>query len=130
MAFELIDHGEYPGLGASNIGDKMVVAITTGERGVVPVVAATTEPLGITIATGLRGEAVTVITHGNVAKAIAAASIGAGANVGILGATRSLGLAVGASGVANWRVGKSVTAAAAGEAFGVYVAPAQLSGLI
>ncbi len=107
MAFELIDHGEYPGLCASNIGDKMVVAITTGERGVVPVIAATTEPLGITIATGLRTEGVAVVTHGNVAKA----------------------LAVGASGTANWRVGKSVTAAAAGEVFSVYVTPAQMSGL-
>ena len=130
MAFEIIDTNEFPGIAASNCGDKMVVTLTTGgERAVCPVIAATTEPHGITIATALRTEGVTVIGQGNYAKAIAAASLGVGANVGILGATRSLGLVSTASGTANWRVGKSVTAAAAGEVFTLYVNPSQLGGL-
>lgn len=130
MAFELINTNQFPGLAASVIQDKQVVTLTTGERGVCPAAAATTEPHGITVASALLGEAVTVYAQGNYCKAIAAASMGAGANVGVIGATRSLGLSAGASGVANWRVGKTVTAAAAGEVVTIYVNPMQLSGLI
>lgn len=130
MAFEIINTNQYPGLAASVIQDKQVCTLTTGERGVCPAVAATTEPHGITVASALLGEGVTVFGQGNYCKAIAAASMGAGANVGVVGATRSLGLVTGASGVANWRVGRTVTAAAAGEVVTIYVNPSQLSGLI
>lgn len=131
MAFEIINTNEYPGLAASAIQDRMVVKLAAGERAVSPCTAATDEPHGITGgASAAIGEGAAVFGQGNYCKAIAAASLGAGANVGVVGATRSLGLAAGASGVANWRVGKSVTAAAAGEVFTFYVNPSQLSGLI
>lgn len=130
MAFEIINTNEYPGLCASALQDRQVTQIVAGERAVGPCTAGTQEPHGITVASAAIGEGVTSFGQGNYCKAIAAASLGAGANVGVVGATRSLGLVSGASGVANWRVGKSVTAAAAGEVFTFYVNPSQLSGLI
>jgi hypothetical protein len=128
MAFEIINTNQYPGLAASVIQDRQVVTMTTSERGVCPVAAATVEPHGITIASALLGEAVTVMGQGNYAKAVAAASLGFGTLVGVTGATRSLGLAAGASGSVVWAVGRSCTAAAAGEVFTFYVNPRQLSG--
>ncbi|MCA1655151.1 MAG: hypothetical protein LC635_01490 [Pseudonocardiaceae bacterium] len=131
MAFEIINQDQYPGIAASAIQDRQVVAITTGERWVVPIATSGTEPHGIEGrgASAAQGEGVTIMGAGNYCKAIAAASLGAGANVGVVGATRSLGLAAAASGVAGWRVGRSVTPAAAGEVFTFYVSPRQLGGL-
>lgn len=128
MAFELITTNQFPGLAASVIQDKHVVTLTTSERGVCPVAGLTVEPHGITVASALLGEAVTVYGQGNYCKAVANASLGAGALVGVTGATRALGLAAGASGSVVWSVGRSVTAAAAGETFTFYVNPRQISG--
>lgn len=131
MAFQIIKH-PYPGLAASAIQDRQVVMITTSERGVIPCSGATAQlPHGIEArgASALQGEGVTIAGHGEYAKAVAAASLGAGADIAVVGATRSLGLAAGASGSARYSVGQSVTAAAAGEVFTLYVNPRQLSGL-
>jgi hypothetical protein len=132
MAFQLIDD-PFPGIAASVIQDRQVVALDTGatERSMVPMSGGTSMPFGIEVrgATALQGEGVAIADRGNYAKAIAAASLGAGADIAVVGATRSLGLAAGASGLAKWTVGQSVTAAAAGEVFTLYVNPRQLSGL-
>ncbi len=129
MAFELIKD-PFPGLAASAIQDRQVVMLTTSERGDIPA-GASVVPHGIESrgASAAQGEGVTIADRGNYAKAIAAASLGAGADIAVVGATRSLGLAAGASGVIKWAVGQSVTAAAAGEVFTLYVNPRQLSGL-
>lgn len=129
MAFEINRTG-FPGIAASAIQDRQVVTLTTSERGVIPC-SGSAMPHGIEQrgASALQGEGVTIGDRGNYCKAIAAASLGAGADVGVVGATRSLGLAAGASGVAKFAVGQSVTPAGAGEAFTFYVNPRQLSGL-
>lgn len=132
MAFEILDD-PFPGLAASAIQDRQVVSLNTGavERSVVPMSGGTSMPFGIEArgASALQGEGVTIADRGNYAKAVAAASLGAGADIAVVGATRSLGLAAAASGLAKWTIGQSVTAAAAGEVFTLYVNPRQLSGL-
>lgn len=129
MAFELILTNQYPGIAASVIQDRHVVGLTTtAERAVVPLAAGTVEPHGITGASALLGEAVTIYGQGNYCKAVANASLGFGQYVGVSGATKSLGIVAGASGTVVWAVGRSVTAAAAGEVFTFYVNPTKLSG--
>lgn len=130
-SFELHRNG-FPGKAASAMAALQVVSQDTGDtqRSVLAVATFNVEPLGITLATAANaGDAVTVFDRGNVVKTLAAASLGAGADVGVVGATTSLGLcAAGASGVLKWSVGKSMTAAAAGEVFSFYVNPRQVSG--
>jgi hypothetical protein len=75
------------------------------------------------------GEAVTVYGDGDVVEAIAGASLGAGADIGIASTNGALGPVAGASGTARYRVGRSLESAAAGERFSVLVKPGQLSGL-
>ncbi len=130
MAFEILKH-PFPGIAASAIQDRQVVALTTSERGVIPMSGGTSIAFGIECrgASAAQGEGVTIADRGEYAKAVAAASLGAGQDIAVVGATRSLGLAAGASGLARWSVGQSVTAAAAGEVFTLYVNPRQLSGL-
>ncbi len=133
MAFEILV-APFPGIAASHVQDRQVVVLTTGatERGVMPCSGATNQlPHGIECrgASALQGEGVTIAAAGEYAKAIAAASLGAGAEIAVVGATRSLGLGAGASGGARYSVGQSVTPAAAGEVFTLYVNPRQLSGL-
>lgn len=132
MAFEILTN-PFPGIAASAIQDRQVVSLNTGavERSVIPMSGGTSAAFGIECrgASALQGEGVTIAARGEYAKAVAAASLGAGADIAVVGATRSLGLAAGASGLAKWTVGQSVTAAAAGEVFTLYVNPRQLSGL-
>jgi hypothetical protein len=130
-AFELHRQGAIPCKAASPIAAGVAVQIDVADtqRQVLPIASANIEPFGITVATALTGQGVSVWDRGNVVKALAAASLGAGANVGVVGATNSLGLiAAGASGSVVWAVGKSMTAAAAGEVFSFYINPRQLSG--
>lgn len=126
MAFEL-HRGAFPGLAASAIDAHQAVRLVDAERGVAPANAGNQEPFGVALATAAQGEAVTAHDVGNVVKAVAGASLGAGANVGVTGATASLSPIAGASGVIRFSVGKSVTAAATGEVFSLYVNPQQLS---
>lgn len=74
-------------------------------------------------------EMVTLYEEGNYVKAIAAASLGAHTDVGIASTNGALGPVVRASGVAGFRVGKSMTPAAAGEVFTCYVKPKVLGGV-
>lgn len=130
-AFELHRSG-FPALAASAINLGAVVSQDVGDtqRQVLPVSTVNVEPLGVALATAVNpGDALTVLDRGSVVKVTAAASLGAGAYVGVVGATLSLGLVAGASGVVKWAVGKSMTAAAAGEVFSFYINPIQLGGL-
>lgn len=117
---------------ASDAAAKIFVALDTVLKDqVVPITLVTTEPLGGTDqASSLRGDAVTVYEEGNVVKALCAASLGAGADVGIASTNGALGPVSGASGVSRYRVGKSREAAAPGSTFSVQVNPKQLSNLI
>lgn len=130
-AFELHRSG-FPALAASALSAGQLVSHDTGDtqRQVVPIATVNVEPLGVALASAANpGDAVTVMDRGSVVKVLAAASLGAGADVGNVGATTSLGLVAGASGVVKWAAGKSMTAAAAGEVFSFYVNPRQLGGL-
>lgn len=123
-AFELHRDG-FPAKAATTINAGQAVAVSAGnvQRTVQPLAANTAEPLGVALATALTGESVTVLESRNVIKVAAAASLGAGADVGVVGATTSLGISA-ASGL--WRVGVAVTpVAAAGEIFSLYISPRQ-----
>jgi hypothetical protein len=129
-AFELHRSG-FPAKAASALSVNQVVSVDVGDtqRQVLPVSTANVEPLGVALASAaLPGQNVTVLDRGNVVKVLAAASLGAGADVGVVGATTSLGRPASASGAVVWVVGKSMTAAAAGEVFSFYVHPRQISG--
>lgn len=122
MAFELHRHA-FPGIAATHVAARQVVKLAPGaiERGVMPAAAAD-EPIGVALTTATAGNAVTVHEQQSVAKVVAAASLGAAANVGVVGATTSLGPV--ASG--SMRTGQSVAAAQPGEVFSLYVNPRQL----
>jgi hypothetical protein len=130
MAFEII-RDSFPGLAASAVQDRQVVGRASGtDRGVVPLATCNIAPFGITEAASRgQGDGVTVYEKSSYCKAVAAASIGRNAELGVVGATRSLGPVAGASGSVVWSAGQTVTAAAAGEVVTFYVNPRQLSGL-
>lgn len=88
-------------------------------------------PIGIALATAASiGHALTVLDEGNTVVVTAAASVGPGAEIGVVGATTSLGLVAGASGSVVHSVGQSTSGGAAGEDISVFVNPRQLSGLV
>jgi hypothetical protein len=108
-----------------------VKLVTDANRSVVLAASNNDEIQGfIGDATALRAEAVTVFGEDAVITAVAAASVGAGANVGVASTNGALGPVVGASGISRFRAGKSIESAAAGEQFSVQVKVSQLSNLI
>jgi len=131
MAFELHHDNAFPGLAASAIQDRQVVYLIPGssERAVAPCTVASARPHGVALASAIVGQAVTVHDRGNYVKCVAAASLGNGGEVGVVGATKSLGPLTAASGSVSCSAGQAVTAAAAGEVFTLYVNPRQLGGL-
>jgi hypothetical protein len=129
-AFELHRDG-YPAKAASAINANQVVTSDVGDtqRQVLPVSSHNLEPLGIALASAPNpGDAVTVMERRNVVKVTAGASLGAGTDIGVGSTNGTLAPIVGTQGLTRWRVGKSQTAAAAGEVFSLYVDPRQLSG--
>src|SRR5438552_18375447 len=134
MAFELHRDPGLPGIAASAMAVNTVVSwdVADVQRQVLAVATGNVEPIGVTRnVASAAGAAVTVYDENHIVRAVAGASLGAGANVGVLGATTSLGIvAAGASGVIAWRLGRSLTAAAAGETFSLSIKPRQLSGLL
>ncbi|HEU4656315.1 MAG TPA: hypothetical protein VFR97_02265 [Capillimicrobium sp.] len=114
---------------ATAIAARTVVALTTTQDQVAPVATRNVEPLGITgdadVEAGRR-----VVTYGddNIVKAVAGASFGFGANIGVASTNGALGPVAGASGSVVWRVGTSREPAAPGEVFSLYVSKRQLSG--
>lgn len=130
---------------ASVTPPRTVVRLDTTTGQVVPLTNASQRPYGITQATGASpGLSVAVFESPGVAKAIAAASLGFGAevslaSVGVASAAQSNSLAtttllgpasVGASGSAEWAIGVALTPALAGEVFSVKLEPRQVSGLV
>lgn len=130
---------------ASAIPPRTVVALDTVNNQVIQVTNASQRPYGITQATGATvGVGLAVHEAPGVAKAIAAASLGFGAevsvaSVGVASAAQSNSLAtttllgpasVGASGKAEWAVGVALSPALAGEVFSVKLEPRQVSGLV
>jgi len=92
--------------------------------------------------TAASGVAAAVYDDGNVVKAIAAASLGAGAEVAVasigvassaqrnaIATTTLFGPVAGASGVALWSAGVALDNAAAGEVFSLFIRPRQTGGL-
>lgn len=134
MAFRRVND-VMPCIAASAINYGQAVALDVGDvqRQVLPLGTNTLEAFGLALATAVNpGDPVSVhgFLSGNVEKVVAGASLGHGADIGIGSTNGALAPIVGASGVAKWRVGKSMTAAAVGETFSLYVAPRQLSGLV
>ena len=133
MAIELHRSG-FPGIALATIMPRTPVRLApTGsqDRAVVPVVNTTEPVLGFSGDQVTRpGEALAVYDDGNVVKAVAAASVGIGAEVGIASSNGAMAPVAGASGVARHSSGQSVTAAAAGEVFSIYVRTRQLSGAV
>jgi hypothetical protein len=124
---------------------RTVVALDTVNGQVIPLTNASQRPYGITQASGASpGLSVAVFEAPGVAKAIAAASLGHGAEVslasiGVASAAQSNSLATttllgpksaAASGTTQWSVGVALTPALAGEIFSVKLEPRQVSGLV
>lgn len=140
MAWERIIPGlqEPVAAGSAIAPGKVVRAAGTTLFHVLEVATCNQEPFGVhrsfgaTVgASGLNArEQCPVQLEGNFIKMIAGASMGANADVGVASTSGQLGPIVGASGAVVWRAGKSMTPAAAGEFFTLYVKPRQLSGLV
>lgn len=114
----------------------MPIASSVDET-VVPANSVTQDVVGLTRATvGTYGVPAAIVV-GGIAKAVAAASLGAGARVGIAstngalgpvtpsGLSTALGSALGAAG-ARFQVGRALHAAAAGAFFSVLLDPAEI----
>lgn len=126
---------------ASNTPPWQPVRLDTVDNQFVAVANASQRPFGMTgDATSVQGQAAAIYEEGNYVKAVAAASLGFGAEVGIASigiasyafgsaTTAMLGPAAGASGVTRWAVGIAAEAASGGEVFSVFVKPRQISGL-
>lgn len=129
------DHGPaYPFVAASQLKFGVAVkADTTVAEQVLPAASTNDEIVGITIATVPTYGAPVAIVRSGVAKAIAAASTGHMARVGVASTDGSFGpisaSAAGASGVAialRYSMGWALKAAAAGEVFPVLLDPRQI----
>lgn len=140
------DRFSFPKRVASAIPPKSVVTLDPGKNDqVVLLTNASQRPYGVIQATGASpGAAVAVFESPSYAKVIAAASLGAGAEVSLaslgvasgaqfnaLATTTLLGPAsVGASGQVEWAVGVAQINAAPGDIFTVKLEPRQVSGLV
>lgn len=131
MAFALDNGVILPCFAATHLGAQVPVRLIEGAtaRIVAPVASLNQETIGFTQTAASSGFAVEVQAHGNVVKAVAAASLGAGGDVALGSPNGALGPVVGASGVVKYKSGVSLSAAAAGETFSVFVNPRQLSGI-
>lgn len=139
MAFFLTNPDEQlPIPAASTIPPRTFVKLAgSSALAVLPVGSVNDRPFGNTQeATAARGEAAAIFLESNIVKCIAAASVGAGAEVMVasigvasgaqrnaIATTTLLGPLVIASGTLKWAVGISMTPAAAGEVFSVYIKP-------
>jgi hypothetical protein len=130
MPVKELHRNGFPGKAASAILPGQAVSLNTGdtEREVLPVATSNVEAFGIALASAGPQDAVTIFEEHSVVKVTALASLGAGANIGVASANGALGIVSAASGSVVHAIGKSVSAAAAGESFGLYIRPRQLSG--
>src|SRR5262245_59586854 len=126
MAHFLDRQFAYPYTAATPVAQYIAVVLSASTSNqVLPLTTASPgEPLGVAIATGASpGDAISVQVIG-VAKCVAQASLGPGANVGVKNASGALG-PQGAS-AAEFRVGISTEAAAAGQIFSVLLKPGKV----
>lgn len=134
MTFELY-RWTFPAIAASavNSGAALSLCASALERQVVPIATLNVEPFAIALAsaggTSLT-QACPAVDQGNTIKVTAIASLGAGADIGVASTNGGLGPVAAASGVTTWAVGKSVSAAGAGEVFALYVKPRLLSAVV
>jgi hypothetical protein len=122
---------ELPVKTASAVNPGGVLTLDTGDtqRQVVPVASLNILPIGVALATGASpGDAVTLEGEHSIVKVVAGASLGQGAVIGVGSTNGSLAPVAGASGSVKCAVGDSLSAAAAGETFSLYVRPRVLSG--
>jgi hypothetical protein len=125
MAFKLdLDKHNLSVPAASDIPNYTVITLS-GTSALQCHVAASTNlrPFGANDAASYaRGEYVAVFHGGNIKKLRAAASVGAGAEVGVASFNGAVGPAlISASG--HWAVGQTLSAAAAGEIVSVFIDP-------
>ena len=86
-------------------------------------------PFGLTIASAASpGDSLAVVYQG-VAKAVCAASVGAGAEVGVASTNGALGPIAAASGFRRFVVGESTEPAQPGEIFSVQIRVRELTGV-
>jgi hypothetical protein len=114
---------------ASTVAEHVAVTLDTTAGQVVLAASCNLKPQGVTDTAASQGLSVTVIEETSIAKVICAASVGAGAVVGVASTNGAIGPIAGASGSTKWSLGESRTAAGAGETFSVYINPRQLSNL-
>jgi hypothetical protein len=102
-----------------------VSAASALDEAVMPAVASINYPLGIARASAAVGDPVTVDMAPGFAKAMARSSLGAGAWVGVIGATHSIG-PLGQTGGSLIAIGMAEGSAAAGDVFTVRLVPADI----
>lgn len=126
-----LHRGGYPGIAATAINAGAAVAQDTAtDRAFVPIASRNIRPFGIAQASAPNaGDGVAIFDEGNTEVLIAGASLGRGAEIGVASTNGALAPVAAASGSVVYSVGQSVSAAAAGEEFSLYVNPRQLSGL-
>lgn len=131
MAFSLDNGIILPCFAATQLGERVPVKLVEGAtaRIVAPVASLNEETIGFTQTVASPGCPVEVQSYGNVVKAVAAASVGAGAEVALGSPNGALGPVAGASGVTKYSSGRSLSAAAGAEVFSVFVHPRRLSGI-
>ena len=122
-------HNALPFTAASALTPRAPVRLSASvARAVIPAATNNVEIQGfIGAASAGVGVGVTVYGQDSIVEAIAVASIGPGAAVGIGSTNGALGPVAAASGVARYAVGRSIEGAAAGEIFSLYVSPTLLS---
>lgn len=126
MAWKIDAHDALPKIAASAIAQHVpVFSSASSADQVVPLtVASPGEPLGMTIATAASPGVPVAVQKSGVGKAIAAASLGPGANVGVANSSGALG-PQGAS-ASQFRLGISQNAALTGETFSVLILPGKV----
>lgn len=122
----------FPAIAGSAINPGAPVAFGGGiDRGVIPVASNNVLAVGMIdtrVGSAAQGEPVTVYEHGAVVEALAAASLGQGADVAFQVPSNGFAPFAAASGVARFAVGVSMTPAQPGEYFSLYVRPRALGG--
>lgn len=124
MSYEIHRHAQSFVAGATLPAGQPVRANPGVEHEVLPVSTATQVPVGVGLAAADLGRDVAVHTRGNVVKVYAGASIGHGALVGVVAATRAVVVAAGAG---TYAVGRAQMNAQPGEIFSVFVDPERLA---
>lgn len=131
MPYERLHQPADSYVGASAIDWGVAVKRTTTKDEVILSTVNTEDAFGITAATGATAGGIVAVHWGggNEVIALAGASLGAGADVGVASTNGTLGPVAAASGVRKYTLGKSTSAAAAGAYFTVQLRPRELTGV-